>query len=98
MADYRINQLIESSLPDLSNLLNGMHQLTEDQIRTLQDRINALVYDFYGRHPNDNELTDWVQLLKGLAERDPVIEIFTTNYDVVLELAINSAQINVQTG
>lgn len=98
MADDRIDQLIESGLPELSNLLDGMHQLAEDQIRILKDKINALVYAFYGRHPNDDELTGWVQLLKGLAERHPVIEIFTTNYDVVLELAVNSAQINVQTG
>ena len=93
-----INQLIGSSLPELPVLLNGMHQLKENQIRSLEDRINALVYGFYGRHPNDDELTDWVQLLEGLAERDPVIEIFTTNYDVVLELAIKSAPINVQIG
>ena len=96
MANQRINQLIGS--PDLSNILNGMRQLEENQIKILKGKINALVYDFYAQHPSDDELTDWVQLLKGLAKHHSVIEIFTTNYDVVLERAIDLAQINVKTG
>ena len=64
----------------------------------MKNRINALVYDFYAQHPSEHELTDWIQLLGGLAERDPILEIFTTNYDVVLESAIALAGINVETG
>ena len=66
MANQRINQLIGS--PDLSNILNRMRQLEENQIKILKGKINALVYDFYAQHPSDDELTDWVQLLKGLAK------------------------------
>ena len=99
MADQRMEPLAGvGSLADLSLLLTGMRQLEEGPIRTLEDRINALVYDFFGKDPLDDELRDWVNLLQGLSRRDSSIEIFTTNYDVLLELAINRAGIDVETG
>ena len=94
---HRINQLTGAPA-DLSHLRNGMHTLGETQIKNLKDKINALVYNFYAEPPSNDELADWVRLLKGLAERDSIIEIFTTNYDMVLEHAIGLAQINVETG
>ena len=96
MTEHRINQLIENTR-DLSNLLNGMSNL-ESQIQNLKDEINAQVYNFYATPPNPEKLSDWVQLLKGLAGADSTIEIFTTNYDLILETAIKEAKIKVKTG
>ena len=43
MADYRINQLVEPDLPELSELLNGMRHLAEHQIRILKLKFCNLV-------------------------------------------------------
>lgn len=52
ITNQRVNQLIGALDLDLSDLLNGMRQLEQNQIRLLKDKINALVYDFYGQHPS----------------------------------------------
>lgn len=99
MANQRFPPLIGmGDFPQLPNLLTGMRELQEDGLRVLKDEINALVYEFYGHHPDDGELADWINLLRGLKKRDSEIEIFTTNYDVLLEFAVNQAQIDVETG
>ena len=95
MAQNRIVQLIGGH--DLSPLLNGMSNL-ETQIQTLKSKINAQVYDFYATAPDTEKLSDWTQLLKGLAKFDSPIEIFTTNYDRVLERVISESEIGVETG
>ena len=43
-------------------------------------------------------MVNWIRLLKGLEGIDPVLEIFTTNYDLVLEDAIKQAEIKVNLG
>ncbi len=96
MAGNRINQLINA--PDLSSLLAGMFDLAENKIPNLKNKINAQVYNFYATPPDPEKLSDWVQLLKGIEEIYPTIEIFTTNYDRVLERVIGEAEINVETG
>lgn len=96
MDGNRIHRLF-GNVPDLSELLNGMRYL-ENQIENLTSNINALVYDFYATIPSDDKLSAWVRLLQGLAEYVFPIEIFTTNYDRVLESAINAAKINLTTG
>jgi len=96
MAENRINQLI-NNVGDLSNLLNGMSNL-EPQILNLKNRINAQVYNFYATPPDPEKLSDWIRLLKGLEDIDSAIQIFTTNYDIVLETVIKGAGIKVETG
>ena len=97
MAEHRINHLIRN-VPDLSLLLDGMPGLAESQIPNLKDRISAQVYQLYAIPPDAAKLSDWVQLLEGIENHDPTIEIFTTNYDRVLERVIDEAEINVETG
>ncbi|MCY4387727.1 MAG: SIR2 family protein [Desulfurellaceae bacterium] len=96
MAGNRIKQLIGNA-PDLTHLLSGMVNL-EAQILTLKNKINAQVYNFYATPPDPEKLSNWVRLLKGLEEVDPAIQIFTTNYDLVLETVIKEAEIKVKTG
>ena len=96
MAEHRINQLIRNA-PDLSNLRNGMSNL-ESQVQNLKNKINAQVYNFYATPPDSEKLSDWIRLLKGLEKIDSTIEIFTTNYDLVLETVIKESEIKVKTG
>lgn len=96
MAQNRINQLIRNA-PDLSNLLNGLSSL-EPQILNLKNKINAQVYELYATPPDSEKIAAWIRLLKGLEKIDSVVEIFTTNYDLVLETVIKEAEINVKTG
>ena len=96
MAEHRINQLVGGG-PDLSPILSGMSNL-EPQILNLKSKINAQVYRFYAAPPDPEKLSDWIQLFKELAKLDSTIEIFTTNYDLVLETVIKEAKINVETG
>ena len=84
----------------------GEFTSTQEAIRTwerdcvtpLKDKINEQVYKFYGALPTPEKLVDWIRLLQGLQKLDPAIEIFTTNYDLVLEEAIELGNINVEWG
>ncbi len=57
--------------------------------KDLVDKINSDVYNRYARLPSDTELEEcWLPLLRELLDRDQWLELFTTNYDQVLEQAI----------
>ena len=60
--------------------------------------IHELFYRFYGEKPNSKNLNLWIHLLKEIEKIDPIVEIFTTNYDIVLECAIEEGKINIGTG
>ena len=97
MEGHLIHHLIPN-VPDSSPLRQAMSTLAENQMETLKDRINTQVYNFYATPPDPQKLSDWVQLFKGLADYDLPIEIFTTNYDRVLERVITEAKIDVASG
>ncbi len=69
-----------------------------DAITPLKDKINEQVYRFYGKEPNSKKLSLWTPLLVGLEKIDPDLEIFTTNYDIVLEKAIEESGVRVGLG
>ena len=69
-----------------------------DLITPLKDKINEQVYKFYGTPPAPEKVSAWIQLLKELKKIDPAIEIFTTNYDRVLEDATKQADMNMEYG
>ena len=69
-----------------------------NQIAPLKDKINEQVYKFYGTRPAPNKLSAWIRLLKGLEEIDSSLEIFTTNYGLVLEDVIEEAKVKVDCG
>ena len=83
------------NLPDFHPSIGRLKTL---HIDPLSNQIKELVYEFYGTHPAPNKLSAWTRLLKGLEEIDPVIEIFTTNYDLVLEDVIEEAKVKVDCG
>lgn len=99
MASGRLNQLKDDTLPGGSKpLLGGMYRIIVDRLIPLRDRINSLVHEFYVASPDKDKLRDWVNLLREIEKCDPRIEIFTTNYDLVLETVIHEAEVKVVTG
>ncbi len=95
MSGNRISQFIGGH--DLLPFSRGIPRL-EDQIQNLKSEINTQVYQFYTTAPDPEKLRDWIELLQELAKFDSNIEIFTTNYDRVLERVISEAGINVEIG
>lgn len=64
-------------------------------IDSLVDRINHRVYFLYNHEPEAKDLSNnWMPLLEELSKKNPQIEIFTTNYDVVIESALKKAQLS----
>ena len=97
MRKNRINNFIPAMSHVHPHFHEGMSNLLGN-IVSLRGRINQQVYEFYGKSPEAGKLTPWIELLKLFASYDPVVEIFTTNYDLVLENAIKSSEIPIETG
>lgn len=65
----------------------------------LWSRINEQVYAFYHPEPPREGLEEtWIPLLDTLAKVGRPLEIFTTNYDVVLEKALEFVDLPLQSG
>ncbi len=86
-----------SSVVSSSNMSN-LDSMERDFVDPLNKMIKERVYKFYGKRPDPEKLSTWVAFLKELGEIDPIIEIFTTNYDRVMEKAIEQAGISVIPG
>ncbi len=57
-------------------------------LRQLQDAIYRQVYRWYSQPPNAEDLSDnWIMLLRSMISSGSQVEIFTTNYDLVIEAA-----------
>ena len=79
---------------DISHLAT----MESSYVAPLNDAIKRQVYEFYGQPPAIEKLSDWALLLKELKKIDPTIEIFTTNYDRVLEDVTQQANIDMEYG
>ena len=66
-------------------------------IRPLISAIRDQVYTLYAALPDVEKMTTWRSLLEGLVKLDPFLEIVTTNYDRVLEYAVQ-ATIDIELG
>lgn len=73
--------------------LAAFHQIAEKatpRVADLVSSINTRVYDLYVRQPEERELAaNWLPLLKALKRNEAPVELFTTNYDLVLETALD---------
>lgn len=78
--------------------ISSLTAMENDYVSPLNDMIKRHVYKLYGEPPAIEKLSDWALLLKGLKEIDPAIEIFTTNYDRVLEDLTKEAKMNMEYG
>ena len=82
------------------NFLQNQSFISIDSIRpyiselsTLEQKIYREIHEAYYNLPSTSDVGVWNYLIKRL-EEDKVIEIFTTNYDLVLEKVVNGKNIN----
>ena len=64
----------------------------------LANRIHEQVYKIYSKIPGDSHIEDLATFLCNIQGFYPAIEIFTTNYDLVLDRIIEQYNINVELG
>ena len=76
----------------------SLGRFIQGTIIELRDSIRVKVHDFYHAQATVKELSAWTELLKGLSKMDPHIEIFTTNYDLVLEVVIDISGVSADLG
>ena len=86
-----------SLIPKHRDFQESIETLKTD-IPVLKDKINERIYHLYYKTPDSEDLLDWCQLFEGLVILDPALEVFTTNYDRVLENVIKRAEVKIETG
>jgi hypothetical protein len=86
LKDARLLQPV-SLTADFGNLLGNAPRLL-DLVASLMDGINLQIYDWYAHQPSHAQLEqNWLTLLRPLLSMSERVELFTTNYDLVLEIA-----------
>jgi hypothetical protein len=86
--------------PQGPEILTQFNEL-QKQATTLRNAIHDEVYRYYNVLPTEEELNGtWVPLLKWLRSlSSDSVDIFTTNYDLVIESALEGVEgLNIQTG
>lgn len=62
-------------------------------------KINRVVHDVYAKDPDNLDFNEnWYPLLKNIKRLGEKIELFTTNYDLILEKVISDIRISVDSG
>ena len=89
---------VHISQTDISTTLRTLRKVKEGAIIPLNDAIKARIYKLYGKTPPHEKLSPWVHFLSELRQLDSCLQIFTTNYDLVLEEAIKQAGVHVNYG
>ena len=89
---------LHANMNAFDGILSGMSEIEGNLLVPLQKRINDLVHEFYVERPKLDKLSNWTTLLQQLGRYGAFIEIFTTNYDLVLETVVGETVINVKTG
>lgn len=87
-----------AGVSDWGALQQSFAQFRAENIVPLSNAIKEEVYRLYVETPSVEQVADLALLLKGLEGLDPALEIFTTNYDRVLETVIKHTEINIGTG
>lgn len=99
----RFSRLSESSEIEhdpfayLDDILDAMRG-SSNSLEELQGDINALVYELYAASPSDEALTIWIRFFESMARYELDTEVFTTNYDLVLENAIRAGRLGKRIG
>ncbi len=90
------NRLSQAVLGKAVNLNETAQLLTScsNQLDRLVSKINIEVYDLYGKLPDESQLNEtWTPLLKGLGGLGARVELVTTNYDMILESALDKNKV-----
>ncbi len=81
---------IALSMPGNFGNLRDVLTRGSSAVTKLEDKINAQVYELYGYEPTGSDLQEnWLSLLSILTKENQYIELFTTNYDLVIECAVD---------
>ena len=104
LADDRFRNLANARIVDerlevpyLSDFVREM-QNERSRIEDLQGDLYSLVYQFYAPLPPIEALAIWISLIETLMDPYRSLEIFTTNYDRVIEQAIIESNHTFLTG
>lgn len=72
-----------------SQQIQSQFAQTADHVRKLQTEIYDLVYRLYANQPDISKLnSNWLPLLRWAKDKYDVVDIVTTNYDLVIETAL----------
>jgi hypothetical protein len=83
----RLAKVVNSGFT-FGHLVNVYNELIPE-LTSLVSNTNALVYDLYGESPALTHLSrNWVPFLNKLFGKSSKLDIFTTNYDVIIETAL----------
>ena len=85
-------------ISDWNALRQSIQNYSSVIIELLNNEIKEKVHDTYTAEADSQELSVWIQFLDRLQQIDPCLEIFTTNYDNILEDSIRAAEIQVRPG
>lgn len=90
-------QLVRKSA-DLRPMLSLAKQI-HPAVSELRDAVNEQVYDLYASPPDTKTLSQtWLPLLEAAVGLGHRLELFTTNYDLVLEYAIEEGNLPISSG
>ena len=79
--------------------VKNMFSSLESHVHNYASAINQLVYDLYSKAPSASEYEqNWKKLISRALKKYERVEIFTTNYDVVLETVIENEGFPIYTG
>ena len=87
-----IGRLIANKYGPFSNIHSILSHIRQAwrELDQLADRINENVYSLYGQAPNQEEvLENWLELLAAATQHCMRVDIFTVNYDRVLEYCLS---------
>ena len=94
LVDNRFTNMVNARIMDeqltIPFLGDFVREMEDERIRLeeLQGDIHSLVYQYYDPLPLHSELANWMTLLETVTDPYRGLEIFTTNYDRVLEQVI----------
>ena len=77
---------------DIMNRNNADHYIA--QLSALEESIEEEVHRVYYNFPDSSDIATWNYLIDKITEENKIIEIFTTNYDLILERVANEKKIN----
>ncbi|UWN50272.1 hypothetical protein ASALC70_02493 [Alcanivorax sp. ALC70] len=84
LSAQRLPKLMEQKV-DAAAVVNLIKKARKD-VEELIDRINEYVYHFYGSSPDGEKLEkNWNALFRFLDKTGSKVDIFTTNYDLIIE-------------
>lgn len=79
--------------------LHNLANTAQVKIKKLRDLINTQVYKLYSKLPNVMDLENtWLPLLRPIVKSQAKVELITTNYDVIIESALDVLAKDVNLG